>query len=438
MIKNKFIQLCKTRFSNFKYYYNLLFEDIKINNDSQSIFKYLKLPTSNFIIKRYIYKLIIQSNIYITFLFNKYLRLNKLTFFIKTFILYNIKVKRYKKLMINHFVFKKSVYFFIKHFYYLLFYTFILYNIKVKIKNNKNFINNRGNITINSKFNKKHNIYYNKRHYSICKKNKRPYSSINTKKERINSSINTKKERINYEGFYIFNFLFFLQNLTLLYFSCNIVMLRENGIDYPLLSYILYFLLLLIIIILFSKYVILPKYYYTFVIMLITLSNILLYSLFSMSLIYTFFLEWHFDLFLNHDLLFLKIPLLDCYIHKPFNLSHLTLSERQTLIICRLTWNSLDDFYNWVILEIGFVVPPEQWSEWYQMDNIKELLDSIDACFERNRSSVIKSRNLELLASESNSPWETRDYIMAIWITFEIFFILTLDVDFLISYAWTL
>ncbi len=104
-------------------YYNLLFEDIKINNYLQSIFKYLKLPTSNFIIKRYLYKLIIQSNIHITFLFNKYLRRNKLNFFIK----------RHRKLMINHFIFKKSVYFFFKQISYLLY--FFIYKKKYIFNN---------------------------------------------------------------------------------------------------------------------------------------------------------------------------------------------------------------------------------------------------------------------------------------------------------------
>lgn len=119
----KFFKL--KRFLNYNYY-NFLFEDIKIkNNRLQSIFKYLKLPTSNFIIKRYVYKL--QSNIHITFLFNKYLRLNKLTFL----------KKRHRKLMINHFVFKKSVYFFkkIKHFNNLLLNIKNKINIKYKLTN---------------------------------------------------------------------------------------------------------------------------------------------------------------------------------------------------------------------------------------------------------------------------------------------------------------
>jgi len=140
MIKNKLIKLCNITLLSLKNYYNLLFEDIKMINYLQSIFKYLKLPTSNFIIKRYIYKLIIKFNIHITLLYNKYSRLNKFTFL----------KKRHQKFKINHF--KK-----------LLFYTFILYNIKVNIKKNNSVINNRLTffIKITKIFTFFRNKYYN-------------------------------------------------------------------------------------------------------------------------------------------------------------------------------------------------------------------------------------------------------------------------------------
>lgn len=50
------------------------------------------------------------------FLFNKYFKINKLMFF----------VKRHKKYLINHFVFKKSVYFFFQQISILL-YTYLFF-----------------------------------------------------------------------------------------------------------------------------------------------------------------------------------------------------------------------------------------------------------------------------------------------------------------------
>lgn len=85
-------------------YYNLLFEDIKITNYLQSIFSALKYPTSNFIIKRYFYKIIVQSTFYILFFYKQRLKRNKLFYYFR----------KHKRYLINHFLLKKSAYFLFK------------------------------------------------------------------------------------------------------------------------------------------------------------------------------------------------------------------------------------------------------------------------------------------------------------------------------------
>ena len=87
-------------YCDYNYYY-LLFEDIKLTNYLQSIFYLLKYPTSNFIIKRHVYKIIIQSTFYVYFFIKKFLNRRSVSYFIK----------RHKRYLINHFLFKKSVYF---------------------------------------------------------------------------------------------------------------------------------------------------------------------------------------------------------------------------------------------------------------------------------------------------------------------------------------
>ena len=150
------------------HYYNLLFEDIKINNYLKSIFSFLKFPSSNYIIKRYVYKLIIQTNIYIQFFFNQFFNSNKLLFFIQ----------RHKKLLINHFIFKKSVYFTFKYISFLLF--FYLYKNNIKHQLNKLFIINISKNTFrNLTFFKKKNKLFLKKHYHTWIKKKK----IKPKKE---------------------------------------------------------------------------------------------------------------------------------------------------------------------------------------------------------------------------------------------------------------
>ena len=83
-------------------YYNLLFEDLKIYNYLQGIFFLLKYPTSNFIIKRYVHKLIIQSTFYVMFFLpKKYLNEKTL----------NYVIERHQNYLINHFVFHLICYY---------------------------------------------------------------------------------------------------------------------------------------------------------------------------------------------------------------------------------------------------------------------------------------------------------------------------------------
>jgi len=145
-------------------YYNLLFEDLKINNYLQSIFTYLSYPTSNYIIHRHVYKIIIQSNIHVMLFFNKYFKYNKLMFF----------VQRHKNFLINNFVFKKSIFFLFKRVSFLLY--FYLYNKKI----NANNINNILNINISNKLNKKNVLLSNINNYLVTKKNIYLYINRNT------------------------------------------------------------------------------------------------------------------------------------------------------------------------------------------------------------------------------------------------------------------
>ena len=205
-------------------YYNLLFEDIKITNYLQSIFSIIKLPTSNFIIKRYIYKTIISTNIHIMFLFNKYFRLNKLMFFIR----------RHRTYLINHFLFKKSVFLLYKHFSLLLFryvYTYRTSNfqlfktnintpysligdsfkLKYYIKNYYNLINyyiNNFNYSNQSYYRKVNLIHYYKNYIKIKR-----YRTVRQSKDLFNIiknnifiekkiSVRYKKRKSNYR--YIF------------------------------------------------------------------------------------------------------------------------------------------------------------------------------------------------------------------------------------------
>jgi len=150
-------------------YYSLLFEDIKINNYLQSIFLFIKFPTSNFIIKRYFNKIIINSNLHIMFIFNKYFNFSKLFFYIK----------KHKKFLINHFIFKKSVYFFFQKISFFIYY-FIFKNdnilylknlFKIKLKYNSfNYIDFN---TYIDDLNKNNNFYKNLiyQNYYFTKKN---------------------------------------------------------------------------------------------------------------------------------------------------------------------------------------------------------------------------------------------------------------------------